>query len=68
MHQEKGEMKNSLNYLRKAAACFIEHEEFMSNEDRSSLNRSFEMCYSNLRKQENMGAENESNHCVPINN
>ena len=37
----------------------------MSNEDRSSLNRSFEMYYLNIRRHENMGADIESNKCDP---
>jgi hypothetical protein len=37
----------------------------MTNEDCSSLNRSFAMYSSNIRRNENMGADIESNHCDP---
>ena len=50
---------------RNAATCFIEHEDSISNEDRSSLNRSFEMYYLNIRRHENKGADIESNQCAP---
>jgi len=50
VYQKKGKTDIELQYLRKASAFFLEHEELMCDEDRHSLYSSLEICYSNFRK------------------
>ena len=47
VYQKKRKTVIALQYLRKASAFFLEHEELMGDEDRHSLYSSFEMYYSN---------------------
>jgi len=49
VYQKKGKTDIALQYLRKASAFFLEHEELMCDEDRHSLYSSLEMYYSNFR-------------------
>ena len=63
VYQEKEEMDKAHKYLIKAATLFLGNEGFMSFEDRSSLQSSFEHYYSNFRV--DIGGGNGSKHCAP---
>jgi len=55
VYQKKGKTGIELQYLRKASAFFLEHEELMCDEDRYSLYSSLEMYYSDFRMLQDKG-------------
>ena len=65
VYQKKGKTDMALQYLRKASAFFLEHEELMGDEDRHSLCSSFEVYYSDFRMLQYNDHNSASKPCAP---